>query len=111
MQKKIYAAARYLEGMPGNCVAVQSKPTFHNLQPETVFVLPFDNFLMDIDTNTADAFARLIFASSEDEVMAAATELALLKEDDRMPQGRKLHLAKVRDICTQLCVTLVLPRP
>lgn len=112
MQKKVYAAARYLEGMPGNIVQVESvrECLFHNMQPDAAFVLPFDNFMMDIDKNTADAFARLVFASSEDAVMAAARALQLLKEDERMPDGHKLHLAKVRDLCTQLCVTLVLPR-
>lgn len=110
-QKRIPSSVRYLDCMPSNFVRAEWQEPFGKLNVRAVYTLPLTDVDMPMDESTSREFQRLVGATSDNMFDTACENLRLLRDDDAMPDGKRLHLGALRNLFSKPCAVAVLQNP
>ena len=78
---------------------------------QAVYTLPLAHAEMPVDEETSKHFQLLVAAADDVSFEQACEKLVLLREDDRVPEGKRLHFPAFRNLLSSLCAVAILQRP
>lgn len=112
-QKKIPSAARFVPAMPSNFHRSDwaGRPFGSLPGVQAVYTLPVAHAEMPVDEETSKHFQLLVAAADDVSFDQACEKLALLREDDQVPGGKRLHIPAFRNLLNSLCAIAILQRP